>query len=88
MYLIKENINNLFGTQYGIVIFDGMYLTLTFRTNVKYKRNSWKVNDSLSRELFTKQEFDSFLKEFKIKKMPFEIFDEDLLKEIIDYLQS
>lgn len=85
MYLIKDVFKD--SPYVGKVSVKDSCIVLDIFSTFRYK-GTWKTGDSISREFFNKKELDYFVKEFHIKSLPYEIFDIDTVKEIIDYMHS
>ena len=89
MVIIKEaNPRNIFQTRLAVVTIDLEFINLTFDepfTGVKMK---FKKGDSISKPYFSHGEIDYMRREFKINKLPYEIFNEYELKDIYDFVRK
>jgi hypothetical protein len=89
MVIIKEaNPKDLFSKRLAILTVDTIYISLVFDEPFTDGRNKFKQDDSISKEYFSHRELDSMKHEFKINKLPFEIYDEYKLQDVYDFVRK
>jgi len=81
--------NDLFQDRLAVVTELDDRLRLEFDTKFEYsKRNVFEKEDFIEHILISDKEIDYFKKSYNIKKFPFEIYDENILRDIFEFMRS
>lgn len=80
---------DLFSNRLATLSIQDDYIYLTFDEAFSISRGkSFKKNDYVAKQYFTPKELLDLQREFKIKKLPYEIFNEYQLQDIYDYVRK
>lgn len=74
-----------FEIRLAVLTVDSHFINLDFDEHFNSK---FKAGDGISKEYFSVKELSYMKKEFKINKLPFEIYDLNLLNDIFKFMRQ
>ena len=87
--ILIENPNLLFCDRLAVLTVEDDKIVLTFDEPFASGRGkAFRKDDSIARQYFTPTELVHMQKELKIRKLPYEIYNEFDLKDAYDYVRA
>ena len=87
--ILIEKPQDLFATRLATLSIKDDYIYLTFdEPFYKGRGKPFKKDDYVARQFFSTKEISTLQKEFKIQKLPFEIYNQYQLEDIYDFVKD